>query len=113
VPVIELQLNDPINSRLIWIHESEGKIYVGSGYMNTTLGRLWKHWAVQAEEGDGQAVIRVNGIRYERQLIRIKAGDVLDGVSAASNAKYGGSGSRQDIEAGKTWMFELAPRGEH
>ena len=112
VSVIELQLNNPVNSRLIWVHENEGKIYVGSGYMHTMLGRLWKHWAVQADEGDGLAVIRVNGTRYERQLIRIKQGDVLDGVAAATAAKYGSPSTRENIEAGHTWIFEVAPRGE-
>lgn len=110
VPTVELQLNDPLSSRLIWILESEGKIYVASGYMSTFLGRLWKHWAVQADDGDGQAVVRINGTRYERQLIRIKEGPVLDGVGAAM-AKYGASTPRQYIEAGNTWIFELAPPG--
>jgi hypothetical protein len=110
VQTIELQLNDPLSSRLIWILESGGKIYIASGYMSTFLGRLWKHWAVQADEGDGLAIVRINGTRYERQLIRIEQGAVLDGVGAAM-AKYGAATPRQAIEAGNTWIFELAPRG--
>ena len=50
---VELQLNDPLSSRLIFILQNVGKIYIASGYMSTTLGRLWKHWAVDADEGDG------------------------------------------------------------
>jgi hypothetical protein len=111
VPTIELQLNDPPSSRLIWILESEGRIYVVSGYMSTWLGRLWKEWAVQADRGDGLAVLRINGIRYERQLIRITEGDVLDGIAAKLASKYRSPSSRQSIEAGNTWVFELAPRG--
>ncbi len=111
VSTIELQLYDPLSSRLIWIHESDGKIFIGSGYMSSFLGRLWKHWAVQADEGDGLALVRIDGIRYERQLVRIKEGPVLDGVAAASRAKYGSPNTRQSIEAGHTWIFELAPRG--
>ena len=115
---IELQLNDPLSSRLIFILESEGKLYVVSGYMGTTLGRLWKHWAVQADEGDGMAVLRIGDTRYERQMVRIKEGPVLNGVSAKLVAKYGGgnatsaaiANTRQTIEAGNTWAFELAPR---
>ncbi len=57
VPVIELQLNNPVNSRLIWVHENQDKLYVDSGYMQTMLGRLRKHWAVSAAEADGLAVI--------------------------------------------------------
>jgi len=109
VQTIELQLNDPLSSRLIWILESEGKIYIASGYMSTLLGRLWKHWAVQADGGDGLAVVRINGTRYERQLKRITQGPVLDGVGDAM-AKYGARTPRQVIEAGNTWIFELAPR---
>ena len=78
--------------------------------MSSFLGRLWKHWAVQADAGDGLAVVRINGIRYERQLVRIKEGPELDGVGA-SMAKYGSATTRQTIEAGNTWIFELAPRG--
>jgi len=111
VPTVELQLNDPVSSRLIWIVESEGRIYVASGYMSSLLGRLWKHWAVQADDGDGLAVVRMDGTRYERRLVRIAEGPVLDGVAAALQAKYGMPATRQDIEAGNTWIFELAPRG--
>lgn len=111
VATVELQLDESLSSRLIWIIQDEGKIYIASGYMSTVLGRLWKHWAVQADEGDGRAVVRVNGTRYQRQLVRIQQGPVLDGVAAAMAAKYRVPASRQDIEAGNTWIFELAPRG--
>ncbi|PCJ25582.1 MAG: hypothetical protein COA96_07095 [SAR86 cluster bacterium] len=109
ISTIELQLNDPVNSRLIWILESEGKIYIASGYMSTFLGRLWKHWAVQADSGDGTAVVRIDGTRYERQLLRVKEGAVLDGVAATMTEKYRSPTNRQSIEEGKTWIFELAP----
>ena len=33
VSTIDLQLNDPLSSRLIWIEENGGKIYVTSDYM--------------------------------------------------------------------------------
>ena len=36
ISTIELQLED-LSSRLIWVHESEGKLYIASGYMNTFL----------------------------------------------------------------------------
>ena len=43
--VIELQTTDPVSSRRIFIMESDGKVYVPSGYMRSLLGRLWKEWA--------------------------------------------------------------------
>ncbi len=111
IPTIELQLYDPLSSRLIWIIESEGRIFVASGYMSTFLGRLWKHWAVQADSGDGMAVVRIDGVRYERQLVRIHEGPILDGVAAVMGEKYRAPVTREAIEAGNTWIFELAPRG--
>ena len=110
VSTVHLQLDNPLSSRLIWIEESGGKIYITSDYMGTALGRLWKHWAVQAVEGDGMAVVRINGTRYERKLVRITKGPVLDGVVAKKRAKYRSDISRELIEAGHIWVFELAPR---
>ena len=117
---IELQLNDPMATRRIFILESEGKIYVVSGYMKSFLGKIWKEWAFDADEGNDEGVLRVNNVRYPRQLIRIKEGDVLNGVSAKLLAKYSGvptpvsaeviAISRADIENGNSWIFGLAPR---
>jgi hypothetical protein len=117
---IELQLNDPMATRRIFILESEGKIYVVSGYMKSFLGKIWKEWAFDADEGNDEGVLRVNNVRYPRQLVRIKEGDVLDGVSAKLLAKYSGvptpvsataiATARADIEDGNSWIFELAPR---
>lgn len=78
VSTIDLQLYSPLASRLIWIEESAGKIYITSDYMGTWLGRLWKHWAVQAYEGDGLALVRIDKVLYERKLVRVMEGSVLD-----------------------------------
>ena len=110
ISTVHLQLDNPLSSRLIWIEESGGKIYITSDYMGTALGRLWKHWAVQAVEGDGMAVVRIDGTRYERKLVRITEGPVLDGVVAKKQAKYRSDISRELIEAGHIWVFALAPR---
>ena len=117
---IELQLNDPMATRRIFILESEGKIYVVSGYMKSFLGKLWKEWAFDADEGNDQGVLRVNNVRYPRQLVRIREGDVLNGISAKLLAKYSGiptpvsaaaiATARADIEDGNSWIFELAQR---
>lgn len=109
IPTIELQLLNPPQSRRIWIAEHDGKVYVWSGYMSTTVGRIWKKWPIQAER-DGRAVMRINGKRYERQLVRIQSGDILNGISAAITDKYPSSTTRAAIEAGDVWLFEAAPR---
>ena len=116
VVFIELQLDEQMSSRRIFIMESDGKIYVPSGYMQSFLGRLWKDWAFQAAEGDGLAVARINGIRYERQLIRISEGDVIDGIARKMAKKYSGgapeavANGKKSVSNGDTWIFELAPR---
>lgn len=117
---IELQLNDPMATRRIFILESEGKIYVVSGYMKSFLGKIWKEWAFDADEGNDEGVLRVNNVRYPRQLVRIEEGDVLNGVAAKLLAKYSGvptpvsaeaiATARADIEDGNSWIFELTPR---
>ena len=76
---------------------------------DTAVGRLWKHWPIQAER-DGRAVIRINGIRYERQLVRIQSGDILDGITAAITSKYPSQTTRAAVESGSAWLFEAAPR---
>ena len=53
VSTIHLQLDNPLSSRLIWIEESDGKVYITSDYMGTWLGRRWKHWAVRLMRATG------------------------------------------------------------
>ena len=77
--------------------------------MDTTVGRLWKRWPVQAER-DGRAILRIDGKRYERQLVRINSGDILDDISNAIRSKYNSRTTRATVEAGDDWVFEAAPR---
>lgn len=109
IPTIEMQLLDPPTSRRIWTVEHEGKIYVWSGYMGSMVGRLWKRWPVQAQR-NGRAIMRINGTRYERNLIRIQAGDELDGITTAITDKYPSQTTRAMVEQGGVWLFEAAPR---
>ncbi len=115
---IELQLDETMTSRRIFVMESGNKLYVPSGYMRSTLGRLWKNWAFVADEGDGLAVARINGVRYERQLRRVTSGPEVDGIVAKMANKYGGGDptpealatAKKAIEVGEVWVFEMAPR---
>lgn len=109
VSTLEMQLVEPPLSRRVWVAEYDGKLYVWSGYMGTTVGRLWKKWPVQAERNN-LAVIRVDGVRYERQLNRIKSGEILDGLSQRIRAKYPSQMTRKAVEAGEVWVFELSAR---
>ena len=109
IDTIELQMLDPPRSRRIWTAEYDGRLYVWSGYMGTAVGRLWKRWPIQAER-DGRALVRVDGKRYERQLVRVESGAVLDGIAAAIRDKYPSQVTRAAVEAGDSWVFEAGPR---
>jgi hypothetical protein len=116
---IELQLDDPLSSRRIFVMESDGHVYVPSGYMQSFLGRIWKDWAFRAEEGDGLAVARIDGVRYERKLVRVRDPEVVQGVARKLAKKYAGGETpeavaqiAQSVARGDTWIFEMAPRGD-
>lgn len=117
VQTIELQLEDPLSSRRTYVMESGGKLYVPSGYMRSMLGRLWKDWAFEADAGDGFGMIRINGVRYERRLVRVNDPVIVEGVAAKLAQKYAGGNTPETVAAiaksvadGDTWIFELAPR---
>ncbi len=109
VDTLELQLLDPALSRKIWTASVDGKLYVWSGYMNSLVGRLWKSWPAQAEQ-DGRAVVRINGVRYERQLVRIASGAGYEALTELMNEKYASTATPESIDSGDLWMFEAAPR---
>ena len=108
---VEFQLLDPVRSRTTWIMEHDGRIFIPSGYMNSFLGKVWKHWPKEAEE-DGRAILRVDGKLYERQMVRIRDETVATPVLNELGRKYGGGASIpfQQVESGDIWLFELRPR---
>ncbi|MEQ8953533.1 MAG: hypothetical protein RL120_05320 [Gammaproteobacteria bacterium] len=109
IATIEFQLLNPARSRTVWIIENEGRIYLISGYMNSLVGRIWKQWPAQAME-DGRAIIRIDGKRYARQLVRIERGPILGAIAAEAARKYGVPMTREYIEEGNGWVFALVPR---
>ena len=108
---VEFQLLDPARSRTTWIMEYDGRIFIPSGYMNSLLGKIWKHWPKEAEE-DGRALLRVDGKLYERRLVRIEDEGVATPVLNELGRKYGGGASIpfQQVASGDIWLFELRPR---
>ena len=73
--------------------------------------RLWKRWPEQAEK-DGRAIMRIDGKRYERHLVRIKSGAIVEEVTRAFSEKCPVIMTKEEVEAEKLWLFELAPRNE-
>lgn len=112
---VEFQLLEPARSRTTWIVEHEGRIYIPSGYMNTTVGKIWKQWPHEALK-DSRAILRVDGKLYERRLVRLQEGEQLPVILSELGRKYvGGSegmveGGLAQIREGNLWIFELAPR---
>jgi len=110
IETVEFQLLDPERSRTTWIMEYEGRIFIPSGYMNSLMGKIWKHWPLEAEE-DGRILLRVNGTVYKRQLVRVMEGDFLVPVLAEISRKYLGVDiPASEVASGSLWLFELKAR---
>ena len=109
---VEFQLVDPPRSRTTWILEHGGKAYIPCGYMTSWWGRIWKRWPIEVEEDD-RAILRIGDKLYERRLVRIEEGPMLDPLLAQLSQKYlGGIEIPADgVSSGSLWLFELAPRG--
>ena len=75
------------------------------------MGKIWKHWPMEAEK-DGRAILRVDGKLYERTMVRIEEGEILNGVLGELSRKYAGgfTVSQENIDSGDLWIFELEPR---
>ena len=108
IPTVELQLISPARSRTTWILEVDGRIYVPCAYPNNVIGRIWKQWPVEAER-DGRAIVRVDGKRYARRLVRLREGDIVDKLTAELQRKYHAPATPAAVESGTLWLFELAP----
>jgi len=108
---VEFQLVEPPRSRTTWILEHEGRIFIPSGYMTTTWGKIWKQWPLEALE-DGRAILRIGDELYDRELVRIEEGPLLAPLTAELGQKYlgGAAVSPEDVTSGSLWLFELAPR---
>ena len=114
LPEMEFQLAEPPVSRTIWLQVVDGKLYVVSGYMNSTVGKLWKHWPMQAEE-DPRAVIRIDGKRYLRNIRRLGPDHpALPGIASEISRKYGApmppESASQVAASGDAWFFAVEPR---
>lgn len=96
---------------LLVIVEHDGRIFIPSGYMLSTVGKIWKQWPLQAEK-DGRAILRVDAKLYPRQLVRIKDDPVLPAVLAELSRKYanGAQIPVSEVSRGSLWIFELVQR---
>jgi hypothetical protein len=108
---VEFQLLDPARSRTTWILHHEGKAYIPCGYMTTWWGKIWKRWPLEAER-DPRILLRIGDALYERRLVRVREGPIVEPLLAELSRKYA-SGREIPMDAvtsGYLWLFELAPR---
>lgn len=109
IPEMEFQLVEPPRSRVIWLLVHDKHLYAVSGYMNSAVGKLWKKWPMEAEK-DPRAVIRIDGKRYERTLVRLHDPAVIEPLAAEASRKYGVPLTADAAASGDAWFYEMAPR---
>lgn len=109
---IEFQLIDPPRSRTIWCMVHDQKLYIVSGYMRSAVAPIWKKWPAEAER-DGRALIRVDGKRYERDVVRIHDPQIVETLADEIRRKYpmarGMTAAAE--QSGDAWIYALPPRG--
>ena len=110
---VEFELEATGRSRTSWVAVVDGRVFIPSGYMNTPMGKLWKHWPFDAVE-DGRAILRVDNQLYKVNMIRHMDDPALPGVLAELRRKYfpnvEGEVPMGEVESGNTWVFELVHR---
>lgn len=111
---VEFQLLEPVSSRTSWIVEHNNQIYIPSGYMSSTVGKLWKHWPMRAEE-NGEALLRINDQVYPIYMLRIKDPQTLEPVLGELARKYIPSrpsmaAMQAQVVNNDLWIFELRKR---
>ncbi|NKB98302.1 MAG: hypothetical protein GKR90_07400 [Pseudomonadales bacterium] len=107
---VEFELVATGRSRTTWIMVADGRVFIPSGYMNSTVGKIWKQWPIDAES-DGRAILRVDGKLYHRNLVRIQEDPALPEVLSEVARKYLGQIDIPDplaeVRSGNLWVFEM------
>lgn len=111
---VEFQLIDPVSSRTSWIMEHDNRAFIPSGYMNSTVGKLWKHWPIYAEK-NGTALLRIDGEVYTVTLQRTKNPELLRPVMSELARKYISvepplDSMLDEVSSNNLWVFELVRR---
>ena len=107
---VEFQLIDPVSSRTSWIMEHDNRAFIPSGYMNSTVGKLWKHWPIYAEK-NGTALLRIDGEVYTVTLQRTKNPELLRPVMSELARKYISvepplDSMLDEVSSNNLWVFE-------
>jgi hypothetical protein len=111
---IEFQTMDPGRSRTVWLGVHDRRLFLVSGYMNTSYGGIWKQWPHYLEDDD-RVILRIDGKLYEQRLQRIMEGpEVVPVLSEFARKYFGGSSGEftedASVRSGDTWMYEVVER---
>lgn len=93
----------------------DGKLYIVSGYMTSSLGKLWKQWPTYLAE-DNRILIRIDDRIYQQRLNRISEGPITARVMSEVIRKYAGGPDQlnpaagQAVTSGSVWLFEVVER---
>ena len=117
--IVAFQLEVPVSSRASWIMEHDNRFFIPSGYMNSTVGKIWKHWPMHAEK-NGDALLQIDGQVFEVRMQRNEEADVLTPILSELARKYIGvvppiddqvlAGMHQQVSSNNLWVFELVGR---
>ena len=113
---IEFQTFEPDTSRVVWLGVLDQRLYIISGYMNTTFGKIWKQWPDRMEQND-HIILRADGKLYKQRLQRLMEHPRLLDLMSIYAEKYGAGlvdGSLDQLQAslanGDFWLFEVVER---
>ena len=112
---IEFQTMIPDTSRTVWLAVHDQRLFLVSGYMNTSYGGIWKQWPLYLESDD-RVILRIDGMLYEQRLERIMEGPEIVPVLDELARKYfpgttaGSISSAESVTNSDTWMYEVVDR---
>ncbi|MGI9250886.1 MAG: hypothetical protein ACR2PR_06780 [Pseudohongiellaceae bacterium] len=109
--LIDFQTMEPARSRTVWLGVLDRRLFIVSGYMDTSEGALWKHWPYYLE-ADDNIILRVDGNLYEQRLERINGGPLVARLISEYNRKYNIPLVNDDspVTSGSVWMYEVVDR---
>jgi len=107
--VVEFKLLSPPRSRRALIVLVDGKPFTHSGFRNSPLGQYVMTWANDALV-DPRALIRHEGLIYERSLKKIEDRDLALRIMIEFERKYGFGNTPEGFNSGDMRLFEFAPR---
>ena len=89
------------------------RLFLVSGYMNTSYGGIWKQWPHYLDRDD-RIILRVDGRLRAAAAARHGGSGGRSGVVRIARKYFGGAdgafSSDESIRSGDTWMYEVVDR---